>query len=119
MSGGNEGGFELARRQLDFAIKHGTVESPKSCRIRGCSTSEAGYRLVSKEPCEHRANAVNRHRDTCFMRYAGYSFCDTSGALFETVVDVFFVIDKVTQRRNSCSHGQRIAAECSRLIDRA
>src|SRR5271170_4652211 len=103
--GRDKGCLVLAWRQPDSSVEHGTMEAPEGNRIRSCRTGEVGHRLISEEPREHGTDAVDRHGDAGFVRNSPDAFRDDSCCLFQSGIDVLFMRNEVTQRRNSGSHG--------------
>src|SRR5947209_17232732 len=61
VSGGEERGLELRRREIDAVVEHGAEEASKASGVAAFSGFPIGHRLVRKEKGEHRADAIHGH----------------------------------------------------------
>src|SRR5207302_1312402 len=72
-------------------------------------------RLVGEEPRKHGAHAIGRQRDAGFACGVEHACNQSLGAVFHLIVD-FRMVAEQAQRRQSCGHRQRIAAQRAGLV---
>src|SRR5262249_49471523 len=87
VSGTEEGGFELRRREIDSGVEGGAEELTEC----SCISLRRGLPIrdwtLRKEPGEHRAYAIEAQRNPCILCRCGHALNELRAERFEPRID--------------------------------